>query len=414
MLTERNRGSAPAIYLTIEAVTGFAFYTMATLASVYRITSAGLDPLQLVLTGTALEATVFLFEIPTGILADTISRRRSVIVGTFLTGVGFMIEASFPSFLPILAGQVVWGLGYTFVSGANVAWVTDEVGEAPAAGLYLRGAQLANFAALGGIAASVALGSVALWLPIFAGGVVFVLLSLFLVAAMPETGFTRPAARGAVVSSMTESVRAARAMVRVRPVLVTILVVSALHGASTETFDRLWELHLLRGIGLPGLWGLDPVVWFGVITGTGLLLGIAAVELVKKRVDVARGPGIVNALAVLNVLLIVTTAAFGLTGGFVAAVTAFWLVDLLRYAHVPLFQAWVNRGLEPSTRATINSAVSQMDGLGQIFGGPVLGAIGAVRSVAAAIVTAALLRVPAVFLLRRRDVVEEPDAPRSP
>lgn len=407
----RTRGSAPAVYLTIEAVTGFAFYMMATLASVYRITSAGLDPLQLVLVGTALEATVFLFEIPTGILADTISRRRSVIVGTFLTGIGFMIEASFPSFFPILLGQVVWGLGYTFVSGANVAWVTDEVGEAPAAGLYLRGAQLANFAALGGIVASVALGTVALWLPVFAAGVVFVLLSSFLLVAMPETGFTRAAARGAVVTSMAESLRGARAMVRVRPVLVTILVVSALHGASTETFDRLWELHLLQGIGLPGLGGLDPIVWFGIINAGGLLLGIAAVEVVKKRVDVVRGPGIVNALAVVNVLLIGTTAAFGLTDGFAAAVTAFWLVDLLRYTHLPLFQAWVNRGLEPSTRATINSAASQMDGMGQIFGGPVLGAIGAVRSVAAAIVTAAALRIPAVFLLRRRNVLDEPDVP---
>ena len=413
MRDSRDRRSAPAVYLTIEAVTGFAFYTMATLASVYRITSAGLDPLQLVLVGTALEGTVFLFEIPTGVLADSISRRRSVIVGTFLTGIGFMVEASFPSFLPILLGQVVWGLGYTFVSGANVAWVTDEVGEAPAAGLYLRGAQLANFAALGGIVASVALGSVALWLPIFAAGVVFVLLSLSLALVMPETRFSRAAGREPVWSSMTESLRGARSMIRVRPVLVTVLIVSALHGASTETFDRLWELHLLRGIGLPSLGSLDPVVWFGVINAVGLLLGIAAIELVKKRVDVVRGPGIVRALAGVNVLLVVTTAAFGLTGGFAAAVACFWLVDVLRYTHLPLFQAWVNRGLEPSSRATINSAASQMDGLGQIFGGPVLGAIGAVRSVAAAIVAASVLRIPAVFLLRRRDVVEEPDVPAA-
>lgn len=410
MRTARDRRSAPAIYLTIDAVTGFAFYTMATLASVYRISSAGLDPLQLVLVGTALEATTFLFEIPTGILADTISRRRSVIVGTFLTGVGFMIEASFPRFVPILLGQVVWGLGYTFVSGANVAWVTDEVGEAPAAGLYLRGAQLANFAALGGIVASVALGSVALWMPIFAAGVVFVLLSLFLLVAMPETGFSRPVSHGSVFASMTESLRGARAMIRVRPVLVTVLVVSALHGASTETFDRLWELHLLRGIGLPRLAGLDPILWFGVINAVGLVLGIVAIEVVKKRVDVVRGPGIVRALIGVNVLLIVTTAAFGLTGGFAEAVATFWLVDVLRYTHLPLFQAWVNRGLQPASRATINSAASQMDGLGQIFGGPVLGAIGAVRSVAAAIVAASVLRIPALFLLRRRDVVDEPDA----
>lgn len=410
MRAARDGRSASAVYLTIEAVTGFAFYTMATLAAVYRIESAGLDPLQLILVGTALEGTVFLFEIPTGVLADTISRRRSVIVGSFLTGVGFVIEASFPSFLPILAGQVVWGLGYTFVSGANVAWVTDEVGEAPAAGLYLRGAQLANVAALGGIAASVALGSIALWLPIFAGGVVFVALSLFLAVAMPETAFRRAAGHDSVLSSMTASLRGARSMVRVRPVLVTILIVSVLHGASTETFDRLWALHLLRGIGLPDIGSLDPVVWFGIVNAVGLVLGIAALEVVKKRVDVVRGPGLTRALAGVNVLLVVASAAFGLTGGFAAAVACFWLVDVLRYTHLPLFQAWVNRGLEPASRATINSAVSQMDGLGQIFGGPALGAIGAARSVAAAIVTASALRIPAIFLLRRREVAEEPDA----
>lgn len=397
----------------MEAVSGFAFYMMATLAAVYRIREAGLDPLQLVLVGTALEGSTFLFEVPTGVLADTISRRRSVILGTFLTGAGFMIEASFPSFLPILAGQVVWGLGYTFISGADVAWVTDEVGEAPAAGLYLRGAQLANFAALGGIAASVALGSIELWMPIFAAGVVFVLLGFFLLIAMPETAFVRAATTGSVLSSMTESTRAARATVRVRPVLVTILIVSVLHGASTETFDRLWALHLLRGIGLPDLGALDPIAWFGVINAVGLVLGIVAIEVVKKRVDVVRGPGIVRSLAVVNVLLIATSAAFGLTGGFAAAVACFWLVDVLRYTHLPLFQAWVNRGLEPGTRATINSAVSQMDGFGQIFGGPVLGAVGAVRSVAAAIVTASLLRIPVLFLLGRRRVLEEPDAKKG-
>ena len=421
MRAARDGRSATTVYLTIEAVTGFGFYTMATLASVYRIDSAGLDPLQLVLVGTALEATTFVFEIPTGVLADTISRRRSVILGTFLIGLGFMIEASFPSFLPIVAGQVVWGLGYTFVSGANVAWVTDEVGEAPASALYLRGAQMANFAALGGIAASVALGSVALWLPVFAGGVVYVCLGLFLLVAMPETAFVRAESarwdrsprRAAkdkrVTASMKAGVRSVRATIRLRPVLVTILVVSALHGASTETFDRLWELHLLRGIGLPDLGPLDPIVWFGIVNAVGLLLGITAIEVVKRRVDVARGPGVIRSLAAVNAALIVSTAAFGLTGRFAVAVAIFWVVDLLRYTHLPLFQAWVNRGLESSTRATINSSVSQMDGLGQIFGGPVLGAVGAVRSVAAAIALAAFLRTPVLFLLGRKSVLEEPD-----
>lgn len=391
----------------------FAFFMMATIASVYRIVSAGLDPLQLVLVGTALEATTFVFEIPTGLLADTISRRRSVIVGMFLTGAGFMIEASFPSFLPILAGQVVWGLGYTFISGANVAWVTDEVGEAPAATLYLRGAQLGGFTALAGIASSVALGSVALWIPIFVAGAVFVALGVFLFGAMPETAFVRTDAAERPVDSIRRSIRAARGTVRLRPVLVTIFVVSALHGASTETVDRLWELHLLRGIGLPGLGALDPIVWFGIVNGVGLILGMVSIEVVKRRVDVARGPALVRTLSVVNALLVVATAGFGLTGGFALAITVFWIVDVLRYTHQPLFQAWVNRGLEGPTRATINSTVSQMDGLGQIFGGPVLGFVGAARSVATAIGAAALLRVPVLFLLGRRPVLEEPDPRRD-
>jgi hypothetical protein len=50
------------------------------------VAAPGLNPLQLVLVGTVLEATAFLAEIPTGVLADVYSRRWSVIVGGPLVG----------------------------------------------------------------------------------------------------------------------------------------------------------------------------------------------------------------------------------------------------------------------------------------------------------------------------------------
>jgi hypothetical protein len=40
------------------------------LAPVYFVTTVGMSPLQLVLVGTFMELTVFLFEVPTGIVAD--------------------------------------------------------------------------------------------------------------------------------------------------------------------------------------------------------------------------------------------------------------------------------------------------------------------------------------------------------
>ena len=106
------------IYLGIR---GFAFFftLWATVAAVYRIEVVHLDPLRLVLLGTALEVAVFLFEVPTGVFADTYGRRRSVITGCMLMGCGFALEGAIPEFIAVLAAQAVWGVGYTLISGAS-------------------------------------------------------------------------------------------------------------------------------------------------------------------------------------------------------------------------------------------------------------------------------------------------------
>ena len=70
---------------------------------------------------------MFLFEIPTGVVADRWSRKWSVIIGHAGIGLGFLIEASAASFPGVLAGQAVWGIAYTFTSGATVAWVAGEL-----------------------------------------------------------------------------------------------------------------------------------------------------------------------------------------------------------------------------------------------------------------------------------------------
>jgi MFS transporter, DHA3 family, tetracycline resistance protein len=110
--------------------------------SLYEATVAGLTPVQLILVGTALEVSAFVFEVPTGIVADVYSRRLSIIIGYVLMGLGFLVEGFFPAFLPILLAQVIWGLGYTFTSGATQAWISDEVGEETANKLFLRGTQV--------------------------------------------------------------------------------------------------------------------------------------------------------------------------------------------------------------------------------------------------------------------------------
>ena len=86
------------VFTVLEFSSALFFSLIFTVNMVYQVTVVEMSPLQLVLTGTILEATVFLFEIPTGVLADVRSRRLSIIIGYVLMSVGFLLEGSVPLF----------------------------------------------------------------------------------------------------------------------------------------------------------------------------------------------------------------------------------------------------------------------------------------------------------------------------
>lgn len=396
----RNLG-ARSVYLVLEGATGLTFYLSSTIFAVYLILDVGLNPLELVLLGTVLEGSVLVFELPTGFVADAVGRRTSIIIGVALSGVAFLTLGLVQDFPLVVTTQVIWGLGFTFTSGAQEAWITDEVGEKKVGALFLRGAQAAQLAGLVGIALSVWLATIELWVPLVVGGVLDICLAIWLCFAMPET-HRRPERHDAEnTKGLRATLASARANFKTRPVLVLILAVAIFQGMSTEGFDRLWELHLLRGIGLPALGDVDRVVWFGIIQGGGLILAIAASEVIRRRVDVSSHAGAAGVLGAINLLLIVAVVGFALAGEFVIALVAVWMNALLREVGEPVFAAWINQGLDPRSRATVNSLWGQSDALGQMAAGPVLGWLALARSVPFALVVSGVLRAPALGLIGR-------------
>ena len=115
------------VYTWIAGSTAFVMTLAFATVAIYRFEVAHLGPFQLVIVGTAMEASVFLAEIPTGVVADLVSRRTSVLIGHAGMALGLVLEASFASFAGVLAAQVVWGVAYTFTSGATEAWVAGEL-----------------------------------------------------------------------------------------------------------------------------------------------------------------------------------------------------------------------------------------------------------------------------------------------
>ena len=390
----------PAYPLSIgmSAAEGLAVSTVITTSLVYQVETVGLNPLQLILVGTVLEATIFAFEIPTGVVADVYSRRLSVVIGLALTGAGFLLAGSIPLFGALLAASVVGGLGATFGSGARTAWLADEIGSERLPQALMRGSQASLVGGLAGAALSVALASMDRSWPLVVGGAMYLCLALFSSLAMTERGFRpRPAPERETFRTMGRTLLEALQVIRRRRVLILIVMAPFLFGASSEVPDRLTTPFLLETITLPRLGPLDPVAWFGLSSYVTLALGFALLEVVRRTVDTTSDRAVAATLVVLQGLYVGSLVAFGLATEFPFAIAMFWARGPLRRASGPLLSAWQNRFVPSRVRATVLSFGGQMDAVGQMIGGPLLGAIALGWSLRAGFVSAAMVLVPVVI-----------------
>ena len=404
------------VYIILNGGFALCFGIAFTLNLVYQAEVVGLDPLQLVLVGTALELAAFIFEIPTGIVADVYSRRLSIFIGYVLIACGMLIEGLFPTFAAVLLAQVVWGLGYTFTSGATQAWIADEVGEEQAGKAFVRGAQAGSIGGIIGLVISVPLASVQLNLPLIVGAVLLLGLVLVLIVIMPETGFRpTPSSERSTFRAMTGTFRAGLTLVRGRTILWIVLGTMLITGIYSEGYDRLWRKHILDNFTLPLIGELDPVVWFGILSLGGTLLGLGLQEVARRRLRLEQAGVAARALLLLYGLTTVALLAFSLTTDFGVMLLAFWGISALRATSEPIYDTWLNQHIEPSIRATMFSMSGQVNALGQIAGGPAVGWVGRTFSVRAALLVSGLLlsaQIPLLAANLRREPQTEiiPDA----
>jgi DHA3 family tetracycline resistance protein-like MFS transporter len=368
---KNRKQSAHAIYLIVVGADKLTGSLFATVQMVYFATRVTSDPFQLVLIWTVFQISVLLFEIPTGVIADIYSRRLSVILGFLVTSLGSLFVGVCQTYSLVLLGMVILGIGDALLSGALDAWIADEIGNERVGAVYMRGSQVAQIATLAGIPIGTALGTIALNVPILLSGALYLLLALFLTRAMPEHGFQPiPPEKRRSWHTMFSTFKEGVQLVRGRSVLVTIL-------------------------------GISAVVWFGGINAAVSFMSLIGIELFRRKVDVGSQTVIVRTLMVTASLSTMCMIVFGLVGDFWLAAAVYSLSYSLRIASSPLFKAWINQNVESSVRATVLSMDNQINYLGRIAGGPIIGVIGSATSLRAALVAAGLTRVPVTVLLAR-------------
>jgi MFS transporter, DHA3 family, tetracycline resistance protein len=372
--------------------------------ALFFVRDVHMSPLQLVLTGTVMEASLFLFEVPTGAFADTCGRRLSLVVAFAIQGFAILLIAAVPHFWAIALAWVIWGFGHTFQSGAWEAWLADEVGVDGLAGVLMRATRLGYASGIVGLAVGVAIGTWSLRAAVCFAGATTLAMALVAAFLMPETGWTRRPAdeRDSPPRELVAATRAAARFVRAQPVLLLLVGVTFVAGASSEAFDRLWEAHFIRDIGLPRFGSLDPILWFGLFGILISIVGLAASTLILPRIQRADSASLARWLLRLTAVLVAASAGFALARGLPVALAALLVAQAMRSLAAPIASAWLNKQItDSSVRATVISIVGQSDAVGEAAGGPLLGGIGNALGIRAALLAGAVVLSPAIALYAR-------------
>ena len=341
-----------------------------------------------------------LFEVPTGVIADTRGRRTSYLLGCATLLVSTLLYLWMwrirGPFWGWALSSVLLGLGFTFFSGATEAWLVDALDATGHVGglepVFARG-QLAGGAAM--LAGAVAGGFVAQWAGLGAPYVCrAVLLGATFLAAflyMEDLGFS-PAAGESVLGELRrvggESLRHG---LDNRPVRWVMLAGAFTSGVGFYAFYAL-QPFLLALYGKPDAFGVAGLA-AAVVAATEIAAGLLAPRL--RRLFARRTHALLFSAAAGLLLL----AALGRARSFGAAVGLLVLLDLCQAAARPLRQAYLN-GLIPSgARATVLS----FDGLVGSAGGaaiqPALGRVADARGYGVSYLAGAVIQAAALPLL---------------
>jgi MFS family permease len=191
---------------------------------------------ELLLLGTVMSVTLLLSDVPAGVWSDAFSRKWPLVIGHGFLATGMTMTGAVTAFPLLLATQVLWGLGWAFTGGADVAWLTDELHRADRIDRLLTAR--ARWELLGGASGMVAFGVLgwAIGLPtaIVISGAAMALLGLFVAERFGEQNFV-PAGerrRGPSRSIFRREFALAR---RDREILLVLVATLVTNGAGVVT-----------------------------------------------------------------------------------------------------------------------------------------------------------------------------------
>ena len=330
---------------------------------------AGLSIGEVFVANAVFSVGMVLFEIPTGVVADTVGRRASYLLSIVVLGVTtilYLLAARAEAGVGVFAAiSLVMGLGFTFYSGALEAWLVDALHSVGETGdldhVFARSQQVTGAAMLVGTTGGGFLGQIDLGVPFAARAVLLAGLFGLSWRTMHDLGFTpRPLALRNISTELREQTRVGVAYGWGDPGLRLLMLAGMVRGAFFA-----WAFYSAQPYFLLLL--DDDKIWVvGVITALmslSMIAGNQIVELLTRRCR-RRSSVILGA----SVVVTVASVVMGVTDSFWVAVPAFLLVNGSLGVITPVRQAYVHHVAPSEHRATVISFDAMLGSVGGVGG----------------------------------------------
>ncbi len=357
------------IYTATRFLTSFAFGTILPVYVLY-FRHYQINLFQIALLAAVFEASILLFEMPTGMVADIYGRRISVILSTAFSLTSGIIFIFFPFLAGFIVAEIIGGLGETLRSGALEAWLVDSLKhEGKEEKQKSAFAQGTKFKIAGNLLGLILGGYLAwfnmklVWIPFT---VVFLILCLFLILKMKEEYTIEKKVSDKIISKFSETIKQSLNVLRSQKLILALIVLALFSEFSFETISQFWQVHFDENLSI-------PAQYFGWILAIASILTILFIDKVTSFSEKFKGE--ISSLIILEFLFLVSLLLIAMIGSPLLTVIFFILLQSFVSFKEPLFLDLYNKHIPSSQRATLLSFQSLVGSGGEVLAGLCIGVV---------------------------------------
>lgn len=391
---------AVTIYYTGTFLIDFAKSLIFAIYTIFLINS-GLNLFQASLINFAYMISVVLFEIPTGAFADSLGRKKSMIISTLFLATGLALYPTYQNFWVFLFAEVLIAISSSFASGAFDAWMVDQSQSQGFTGKVDFVFSQANFISkialvFGGlIGAYLSINYIGL--PFYFGAVIALLVLVFFIIFVDDNQVVK---KLSIRNSFLEMKNITKDSIKycISHKVVIWLVIGAILGTFVfQPMNMYWNVHFNNMAG-DKIWLMG---WLWAFISIFMALGSYLVkEFVKKGRDYT------YIMVFVSIFICVPIIISSLSNVLFVAFPVFLIYEIARGIEKPVRIAYINKFAEPEKRATIFSFQAMMSSLGAAGGLIIFGLIAKKTSIQVswvAAATMALLLIPIYLKARKQE-----------